>query len=167
MSLADQKAVSDVARLAAIQEISALKARYFRFMDTKQWADWEGVFAPGVLMDMVGEAAGLKSLGFSLPDDVSMTWRGREQLRSAVGGALEGVRTVHHGHMPELEILSETEARGIWAMEDLLVYSPEAGAPVPGFRGYGHYHDTYVKLDGRWYIQSTRLERLFLLPLAR
>jgi len=34
--------------------------------------------------------------------------------------SLAHVATVHHGHMPEIEILTERTARGIWAMEDKL-----------------------------------------------
>jgi hypothetical protein len=26
--------------------------------------------------------------------------------------------------------------------------------------GYGHYHETYSKIDGNWYIASMRLSRL-------
>ena len=26
--------------------------------------------------------------------------------------------------------------------------------------GYGHYHETYEKVDGRWYIKSSKLTRL-------
>ena len=35
---------------------------------------------------------------------------------------LQDVVTVHHGHMPEIELTSPTTARGIWAMEDMLRY---------------------------------------------
>jgi hypothetical protein len=27
-------------------------------------------------------------------------------------------------------------------------------------RGYGHYHETYVKRDGQWLIQATPITRL-------
>ena len=28
------------------------------------------------------------------------------------------LQSVHHGHMSEIEIISDTEAKAIWAMED-------------------------------------------------
>jgi hypothetical protein len=68
---------------------------------------------------------------------------------------LKEVVTVHHGHMPEVELTSATTARGIWAMRDLLVWPN--GTEV---RGYGHYHETYERIDGRWRIKSSRLTRL-------
>ena len=75
-------------RLAAAEDISKLKARYFRLMDTKRWADWQDVFAPDALMDMTGEAAAMRSIGFTIPEDVSFVWRNSEAICSAVAGAL-------------------------------------------------------------------------------
>lgn len=40
------------AKLWAIEQIKQLKARYFRSMDTKDWATLEGVFALDAVMDM-------------------------------------------------------------------------------------------------------------------
>ena len=65
--------------------------------------------------------------------------------------------------MGELELTSPTEARGIWAMEDLILY--RGPAPVAGFRGYGHYFENYRKVDGAWRIQTIRLERLCVCPI--
>lgn len=63
--------------------------------------------------------------------------------------------TVHQVHAPELELTSSTTARGIWALEDLIRF-----APGLGFRGYGHYHETYGKGADGWRIKSSRLTRL-------
>jgi len=35
-------------RLVAIEEIKTLKARYFRFVDTKQWDDLRACFTAGI-----------------------------------------------------------------------------------------------------------------------
>lgn len=140
-----------VQRLLAIEAIKQLKARYFRALDTKAWADFGDVFAPDAVLE-VPEAA--------------MVTEGREAIVAAVSGALVGATTVHHGHMPEIEITSADTARGTWAMFDSVEWpAPEGGARV-GLRGYGHYHEEYVRRDGRWYIQRSRLERLRVDPLA-
>ena len=135
-----------VERLAAIEEIKQLKARYFRCMDTKDWAGFEAVFAPDSEMDMRGEAgeSGLQ--------------RGPANIAAFVRGAVDEVVTVHHGHMPEIELTSDTEATGVWAMEDRLRW-PEGG-PLRTMHGWGHYHETYVKLAGGWRIKTLRLSRL-------
>jgi hypothetical protein len=33
-------------------------------------------------------------------------------------------------------------------------------APGLNLKGYGHYHETYEKIDGRWYIMGSKLTRL-------
>jgi len=38
-------------------------------------------------------------------------------LQEALGGAV----TVHQGHMPEIDIISETTATGIWALNDIVI----------------------------------------------
>jgi hypothetical protein len=44
---------------------------------------------------------------------------------------------------------------GVWALQDTLVWPT-------GMRldGYGHYHETYEKLDGEWRIKTMKLTRL-------
>ena len=66
--------------------------------------------------------------------------------------------TVHHGHTPDINIISPTEATGIWAMEDILRW-PDA-SPIRSLHGYGHYHDAYENDGDRWLIKTTKLTRL-------
>ena len=66
------------------------------------------------------------------------------------------------GHAPSIGAGEWITATGIWAMEDLLWRSLKNPnhADLPFIHGWGHYHETYVKLDVGWRIQSTRLSRL-------
>jgi hypothetical protein len=129
---------------ADIEAIKALKARYFRLMDTKDWDALAEVFTPDVEIDMTGEGSGItRSVAEYMPF-----------LRANI----EEVTTVHHGHMPEITLLSPTTARGIWAMEDKLWW-PE-GSPLVHLHGYGHYHETYEKSGGEWQIKTMKLTRL-------
>jgi len=84
--------------------------------------------------------------------------RGNVAIADFVKGAVDPVVTVHHGHMPEIEILTPTTARGIWSMEDKLRW-PE-GSPIRSMHGYGHYHEEYKKVDGAWKISLNKLTRL-------
>jgi hypothetical protein len=143
--------VDALARLEAIEELKQLKARYFRCMDTKDWDGFAAVFAPDALMDMSGEMRD----GTTEGDGIT---RGDRAIADFVRGAVDHVQTVHHGHTPELVIESDDTASGVWAMEDKLRWPP--GQPVSTLHGYGHYHETYRKVDGVWRIQSTRLTRL-------
>ena len=102
--------------LDAIEQIKKLKARYFRCMDTKDWDGFQAVFADDATMDTTQEAPNIEVVV------------GAPQIRQFVEGSVGPVVTVHHGHMPEIEITSPTTARGIWAMQDFL-QMPE-GSPL-------------------------------------
>lgn len=121
-----------------LEAIKQLRARYTRSIDTKDW----------------------KSYRETLADDFSMTSHGEvqigadhfvEYLKEALGEAV----TVHHAHMPEIELTSKTSATGIWAMEDHVRW-PDGRE----LHGFGHYHDEYVKIADRWYMKSSNLTRL-------
>lgn len=145
--------MNDIERLLVIESIKKLKARYFRFMDTKDWAMLPTVFAPDAQMDMRGETG----------DDSGLV-TGAANIAAFMRSSVEFLITVHHGHTPEIEILSPTSARGIWAMEDKLWKPPGSPSTLPftALHGYGHYHETYQCIDGNWLIKTTRLTRLHL-----
>jgi hypothetical protein len=84
--------------------------------------------------------------------------RGRHEIAAFVSAAVGAVQTVHHGHMPEIDVVTPDRAAGIWAMEDVLRW-PD-GAPIRSLHGYGHYHETYEKHGDGWLIASTKLTRL-------
>ncbi|MEV3965269.1 nuclear transport factor 2 family protein [Nocardia sp. NPDC050193] len=123
------------------EALRALKARYFRLMDSKDWAGFRALFCDDVVIDL-SESGGEVITGA----DEFLTF-----LTDRIGDAL----TIHHGHSPEIDVLSETTAQGIWALEDRLSW-PD-GTRVHGF---GHYHETYAKIDGEWRIRTQRLTRL-------
>jgi SnoaL-like domain len=137
----------DTATLAEIEAIKQLKARYFRLLDTKQWDAWREVFSDDFTADVEGQGVH-PTLHFASPAE--MVARNREILASAV--------TVHHGHMPEITLSGPGSASGVWAMMDIV----KLGA---GFRGYGHYHEEYVKQHGAWRIRRMKLTRLAVIPL--
>ncbi|MGB8362944.1 MAG: nuclear transport factor 2 family protein, partial [Rhizomicrobium sp.] len=72
--------------------------------------------------------------------------------------------STHHGHMPDIEILSPDTAKGVWAMEDILRLPKDS--PAPGgytyLHGFGHYHETYVRGPAGWRIKTVRLTRLYV-----
>jgi hypothetical protein len=127
-----------------IEEIKRLKARYFRMMDTKDWTGLAAVFTDDVEIDMTGEGGGVtRSVGEYMPF-----------LRENI----ENVVTIHHGHMPEIELTSPATAKGVWALEDRLWWPP--GAPISYMHGFGHYHETYEKTAAGWRIKTMTITRL-------
>lgn len=152
-----------VQKLLAIEDIRGLKARYFRCMDTKDWDGLARVFAPDAVFDL-REVSSVRNplTGEWTPPygDESSVHRGHANVLKMIRDAVEHRVTIHHGHMGEIEITGDTAARGIWAMEDVVVNAP-GGEPID-MHGSGHYHDTYVRLADGWAILTTKITRLAL-----
>ena len=138
-----------VERLEAIEAIRQLKARYFRCVDTKDWDGLEAVFAPEVEIDVTTD----------VPAERGGRVRGAAAFVAVVRKAMADVVSVHHGHVPEIEITSATTATGIWPMEDKIRW-PKGAASLREMHGYGHYRETYERIDGEWLIASLTLTRL-------
>lgn len=131
------------ADLVEIEAIKQLKARYCRLLDTKDWSAWRTLFADDFVSDTT-QAGGKRIEGAD--EFVAFT---RKSLRDQA--------TVHQVHAPpEIELTSATAARGgVWALEDVVRFGPGVN-----LRGYGHYHETYEKIDGQWRFASSTLTRL-------
>jgi hypothetical protein len=132
---------------ADIEAVKIVMARYFRFMDTKQWDLLRGILADDMSM--------------AAPDDVadSEPLVGADRVVRMVERVLGSAVTTHRGYLPEIELDGSDHAHGVWAMDDLVEF---AATPDQSFRGCGHYHATYVRTDDGWKIQSLELRRLRL-----
>ena len=152
--------MNPIDKLLAIEEIKQLKGRYFRFLDTKDFKGLATVFAEDAWFDARNSARdgdGPDTLHQMLGDEY---WpKGREAIIAFISGRVGPQNTVHHGHCHEIEVKSETEAEGVIAMEDTN-RRIENGREVRCLNGFGHYHETYVKRDGRWQIRTSRITRL-------
>jgi uncharacterized protein (TIGR02246 family) len=129
--------------LDEIEQLKQLKARYFRTMDTKDWRAMRTVFADDVVMDTTASGGGLTV--------------GADEFMAFLEPTLRDAITIHHGHMPEIEVLSPSTARGVWALQDIIVW-PDGTR----LHGYGHYHETYEKSGGQWRIKTSTLTRLHM-----
>jgi hypothetical protein len=148
--------MDDSAKLLAIEEIKQLKARYFRLMDQKDWEAIPAVFAPDVVCDFSGAMRDPADPSPpDAPDEPPLVGRGAVVRFMQAG--LAHARSVHHGHMAEIAIESEDRASGIFAMFDRLRFSR---GPLRALDGYGHYFETYRKVDGQWRIATLKLVRL-------
>ncbi len=146
---------TDLQRLIDAREIERLKARYCRFIDTKQWDALRGLFTPDATCD--GFAAA--------PNGASA-----EEFISGAAERLAAAVTVHHCHLADIIFLSADIARAVWAMEDFDEWLH--GVPMPdapeaqGFCGYGFYEEEYRRAGGVWKIHIIRLKRLRVDPIV-
>ena len=140
--------MTDVQQLMDTLEIQRLKARYFRFMDHREWDKWRDLFTD----DLKFYISYSKERDETIP-----TWSSADELVSYLSSRPPSKITVHHGHMPDIEFVDADHATGVWAMFDWVDY-PERGY---AFKGYGYYYETYVRCsDGRWRISTSHLTRL-------
>jgi hypothetical protein len=139
--------VLEIDRLVAIEAIRTLKARYFRCVDTKDWRGFASLFTADVRFDISTDAG---PCILESPDAIAHMARTR----------LENCVSVHHGHCPEIRVISDTCAEAIWAMEDMLRWNDPASSSIRTLHGFGHYTESYRKEGGEWRIRALRLTRL-------
>lgn len=143
--------MSGIEELLALEAIRRLKADYFLHTDFQRWEALAALFAPGAETDF-RESTGVH--------DPSLLMHDPEAFAANNARVLAGVRTMHIGSMPHIHIDDPDHANGVWSMEDWL-WIPEGGAlPAGIMHGLGHYHDRYVRIDGRWKFAATRLTRV-------
>ena len=140
-------------QIDAILAIHALKARYFRLMDTKDWNGLEQVFTHDVVTGFRESAGSFNE---------ALLIRGAVEYVANLAPILQFVTTVHHGHTPEITIETPESASGIWAMEDKLWVHEGSPLPFSVLHGFGHYHERYRCVRGDWKISEIRLSRLHL-----
>ncbi|CAN5370841.1 nuclear transport factor 2 family protein [soil metagenome] len=146
-----------VRRLSAFEDLRQLRGRYWRYVDTKRWSDLGELFIPEAhFLDHIAE----------------FECNGRAEIVERFSAALETTVSVHIGQQSELELLDDTHARGIWAMQDHVRFPPVSthptmAGPVAEMHGYGHYVDSYVRVDGVWKFASIDLYRLDVATVIR
>lgn len=135
--------LSELEELRAVESIKRLRARVARCLDTKRWAEFGDCFTADAILEA---------------PEVGLRWDGRDAIVQGVSSGMNGVRSVHHLHAPEIEITGADTATGVWAMSDSLERTSSDGTAI--VTGYGHYWDTYVRSGDRWRVRSLRLERI-------
>lgn len=135
-------------------DILRLRSRYCRYIDTKQWVRLRALFTADARFEGFGSA----------PDGADA-----DTFVKGVSTRLGDCVSIHQCHTPDIAFQGTDQARGVWAMYDLLQWprpialkeAPEAA----GFSGYGHYEESYRREAGVWKIEFVRLTRLRIDPL--
>lgn len=133
---------------ADILEIQALKARYVRAADMKDWAALRTCLAD----DFRCIVKGAPRASANAADTYEVTSADEFVLNAQ--GMTSQIEAIHQLSLPEITLTGEGTASGIWVLHDYLI------APHCIFRGWGHYHDAYVRIGGRWKIQSSLVTRM-------
>lgn len=130
--------------LLAIEEIKRLKYKYMRCLDQKRWEEMAECFVEGATAAYSGG---------------KYTFEGRASILDFFSKAMgrPTVLSSHRVHHPEIDLTSETTAKGTWALEDVFI-DEDAGVTV---RGAAFYEDQYVKVGGAWKIKHTGYSRTY------
>jgi len=151
-----EKRMDEISKLVAIEDIRAMKARYFRLLDDKQWADYAILFTDDAVMDLsqvLPAGTPVEKLSLTGPD--SIVAQTRDLLSDAI--------MIHNGYTHEINVISPDEATGVWAMEDRVIFPAGVASPFPFRRShnFGRYYEEYRKVEGSWKIARLRLIRLW------
>jgi hypothetical protein len=136
-----------------IEAIKRIRAAYFRCIDTKHFGELRGLFTDDARFD---------NLVVACPD--------ADTFVRAVAERHATTTTVHHGHLPEIELTGPMTARGRWPFFDYLEWPTGEHPPEfpqhRGFRGYGHYEEEYRKDGDDWKISFMRITRVRVDPFG-
>jgi hypothetical protein len=137
--------MDDTQRLIALEDIKAMMARRARCLDEKNWAGFADCYAENAVSYSLTSAPGGKVVG-------------NQNIAAGVEKALTGVTTVHQLHIPEIEFIDDTTAKGIFPLNDNLSW--EKDGKRCWRRGFAQYRQTFKKIDGKWLISEHRLNYL-------
>jgi hypothetical protein len=126
--------------LEDIEAIRKLKSKYWRCVDRKLWDEIVECFTEDMVLSVFSKLI-----------------QGRNECVQFLKDGLAQVVSAHQGHQAEIDITSESTARAIWALNDLLLDMQ----PGVNYTGFGYYEDEYVKEDGNWKIKRSKVAYYF------
>jgi hypothetical protein len=150
--------MDDIWAIVAKSEIETLMARYFRAVDTRDWPLFDTIFLPDATCDYRGAASDPSTNAAVADAATDRVLEGLSDILSGLKGALDGSVSAHQGTNGEVILHDEATAHGIWAMQDW-VWWTKVAKPTR-MRGFGHYHNDFVRKDGRWWIAALKLTRV-------
>ena len=126
--------------LEDIEAIRKLKSKYWRCVDRKLWDEMVECLTEDMVLSVFSKLI-----------------QGRNECVQFLKDGLAQAVSAHQGHQAEIEITSESTARAIWALNDLLLDMQ----PGVDYTGFGYYEDEYVKEDGNWKIKRSKVAYYF------
>ena len=134
-----------VTALEDVESIKMVKAKYWRCIDRKLWDELGECFSEDAITDY-GPGKQLKGNNLVV-----------EFFRNKSNARIPTAIQIHHGHNPEIRLISSHEASGIWQIFNYRIDTESnMGTRIGGF-----YTDTYLKEKGEWKISSSVMNYLF------
>ncbi len=144
-----------LSQLLDIEQIKQLKARYCRYVDTKQWEHLRALFTPDARLEGLGSAPSGATVDIFI---------------NGISTRFKDAVSIHYCPTPEIRLTGADSARGVWSMMDYVQwtngFSPREAPNARGFRGYGHYEEEYRRVGETWKIALLRLTRIRVDPIG-
>lgn len=141
-----------IGQLSDLEEIRLLKHRYFRGIDTANAGLLTDLFTDDVVVDYRG--------GY-----YRISLEGKAAMLEFLANSFNSMTVaMHHGHMPEITIVDEDTAEGLWYLEDIFINLEKKTHII----GSAIYKDRYRRVGGKWKIERTEYDRVFeiVFPLS-
>ena len=135
----------------AEEQVGLAKAKYCRYIDTKDWDAFTALFVPEPRIRMFD------------PEDAQLfAFDDREAFAAVSREFLANARSIHQLHNAEIEQLAPDRIAATWSMEDLIVFPDAPSGGMRRMNGYGHYHEIWVDGPEGWRISELELRRTIL-----
>lgn len=136
--------------LVEIEAIKAVKYRYIRAVDLRDW--------DLLATTLTEDACARYSAG-------KLSFDGREAIIGFLRDSMppREMLSAHRVHHPEIELTGPDTATARWALDDVVIF------PASNFmiRGAAYYEDELLKSGGEWRIRRTGYRRLYEESLKR
>ena len=135
-----KKLAAELQRLADIEAIKQLKAQYVRLADAQNWDAWGRLLTEDIHLHTDGGPL-----------------EGRANVVNTIRESLKSAKTMHRLHTPEITITGADTATGAWPMTDYVMGTFNGEDRT--IRGYGYYHEEYLRTPEGWRLKRGRLVR--------
>lgn len=145
--------MTTIQELAIKETIRTQKAKYCRYLDTKQFDEWEALFKPDA------------AIIFYNPDQTILgKFDSIAELSPLARKVFGGRVTAHQIHNSEIELKSDTAVSAIWSVGDFQIHTATEGEAAKAEHGYGFFHETWERLGETWLIASLEFRRTIEWP---
>ncbi|KAK9424956.1 hypothetical protein SUNI508_13277 [Seiridium unicorne] len=139
-----------------IAVITRKKARYARYLDTKQWEKYEGdVSLPDThfrYLDVAGEP-------LQLGTTTSCVFDSTKSFAAFFSKFFANLQSLHNIGPGDFEQTSPEEVKAVWGFEDQLILAPLWS--LAELRGGGYYYETWRLVDGDWFLHDLVMKRTY------
>lgn len=137
--------------LSVFEQVRLAKARYCRYLDTKQWEAFAELLLPEPDVRM-----------YNVAGELLVSFNSRAAFTDSARDYLSGAQSIHQVHNDELTQVSESAVSAVWSMEDHILFPDQSDGRPARHHGYGHYHEQWVLTAAGWRIARLELRRTIL-----